>query len=93
MLKTPKYPIWLSLIGKNSVAILFSTNLDLNNDWRCEQNFNLHFYSVLNKQTEMCRINIDTRNYSDIRMLEPIEDGTIYKDDKDSDIIKLIFTK
>jgi hypothetical protein len=50
MLKTPKYPIWLTLMGKNHIAILFNTNTDLINDWRLEKSFSLHFYSGLLKQ-------------------------------------------
>lgn len=58
MLKTPKYPIWLGLMGKNLVCILFNTNVELMNDWRLEQNFSLHFYSGLLKQEHEFKIEI-----------------------------------
>ena len=58
MLKTPKLPIWLVLMGKNQIAILFNTNIDLMNNWRLEQNFSLHFYSGLKKQEYECKIDI-----------------------------------
>lgn len=50
MLKTPKFPIWLVLMGKLNAAIIFNTNIDLINNWRLEQNFSLHFYTGLKKQ-------------------------------------------
>ncbi|RNA13417.1 hypothetical protein BpHYR1_030217 [Brachionus plicatilis] len=33
MLKTPKFPIWLVLMGKLNAAIIFNTNIDLINNW------------------------------------------------------------
>jgi hypothetical protein len=57
MLKTPKYPIWVTLMN-NRVAVLFCTNIDLLNDWRYEQAFGLHFYGGLRKQENPIKINI-----------------------------------
>ena len=57
MLKTPKYPIWLCIMGK-SLAILFNTNIDLINNWRFEQCFSLHFYAGLKKQESEFKIEI-----------------------------------
>lgn len=37
-------------MGKNHIAVLFNTNIDLINDWRFEKSFSLHFYSGLLKQ-------------------------------------------
>lgn len=62
MLKTPKYPIWVVLMN-NRVAILFCTNIDLLNDWRYEQVFNLYFYGGLRKQENVVKINIGTNKY------------------------------
>ena len=50
MLKTPRYPIWLAIMGRNAAVVLFSTNIDLLNDWRLEQNFSLHFFTGLRSQ-------------------------------------------
>jgi hypothetical protein len=58
MLKTPKYPIWLAIMGKNQLAILFNTNIDLMNNWRLEQMFTLHFYSALKKQETQITLTI-----------------------------------
>jgi len=58
MLKTPKYPIWLAIMGKNQLAILFNTNIDLMNNWRLEQIFTLHFYSALRKQETQITLTI-----------------------------------
>lgn len=58
MLKTPKFPIWLVLMGKLNIAILFNTNIDLINNWRLEQNFSLNFYTGLKKQEFESIINI-----------------------------------
>lgn len=58
MLKTPKYPVWLAIMGKNLIAILFNTNIDLINNWRFEQYFSLYFYSGLKKQEESYKLEI-----------------------------------
>jgi len=58
MLKVPKFPIWLSIMGKNQLALLFHTNLSLLSDWRYERNFSLHFYSPILKQETEHRLNI-----------------------------------
>lgn len=50
MLKTPKFPVWLGIMGRNTVVVLFNTNINLINDWRLEQNFMLHFYGGLKIQ-------------------------------------------
>lgn len=58
MLKTPKFPIWLAIMGRNSVAILFNTNINLMNDWRLEQNFTLHVFSGLKSQEIDIKLNL-----------------------------------
>lgn len=58
MLKTPKFPVWLVIMGKLNIAILFHTNIDLINNWRLEQNFSLNFYTGLKKQECECIIDI-----------------------------------
>jgi len=44
MLKTPKNPIWLTLVN-NQWGLLFSNNLDLVSDWRVEHHFELYYYT------------------------------------------------
>jgi hypothetical protein len=69
MLKTPRYPIWLCVFGKNSVAILFSTSIDLTNNWRLEQYFSLYFYSGLKKQDKEHKIDIGQQELSEFSQL------------------------
>ena len=57
MLKTPKYPIWITLMN-NLVAIIFCTNVNLLNDWRFEQCFSLYFYGGLRKQEHAIKFSI-----------------------------------
>jgi hypothetical protein len=99
MLKTPRYPIWLCVFGKNSVAILFSTSIDLTNNWRLEQFFNLYFYSGLKKQDKEHKIEIDNRNIQD-SVQDPIENFKrkhssifTFEDDRETEIITIIQTK
>jgi hypothetical protein len=61
MLRVPRYPIWLLLMGKNLMAIMFHTNLELINNWRFEIAFTLNFYSCLKKQEEKYEIDIGKR--------------------------------
>ena len=61
MLKTPRYPVWLSIMGKN-VAVLFNTKIDLINNWRFELAFSLHFYTGLKKQENEVKILIGMPN-------------------------------
>ena len=58
MLKTPRYPIWLLLMGKNMIAIMFHTNMELINNWRFEITFTLNYYTALKKQVEPYEIDI-----------------------------------
>ncbi|KAL4220105.1 FAM188B2-like [Mactra antiquata] len=44
MLKTPKNPIWLTLINGH-YGVLYSNNIDLVSDWRVEHHFTLHYYT------------------------------------------------
>ncbi|XP_052235536.1 inactive ubiquitin carboxyl-terminal hydrolase MINDY-4B-like [Dreissena polymorpha] len=59
MLKTPKSPIWLTLVN-NQWGLLFSNNHDLVSDWRVEHHFTLYYYTGLLQNTYTV-INIDTR--------------------------------
>ncbi|XP_022344132.2 inactive ubiquitin carboxyl-terminal hydrolase MINDY-4B-like isoform X2 [Crassostrea virginica] len=59
MLKTPKKPLWLSLIN-GQPGLLFSTNLDLVSDWRVETRFILHYYTGL-PGMPACPLHIETR--------------------------------
>jgi hypothetical protein len=56
MLKTPRYPIWLLIMGKNLLAVMFHNSLELINNWRFEIAFTLNFYSPLKKQEEKYEI-------------------------------------
>lgn len=49
MLKTPKYPIWLTIVN-GQYGLLFSLNLDLVSDWRVEHHFTLYYYTGLAHQ-------------------------------------------
>nr|XP_022344132.1 inactive ubiquitin carboxyl-terminal hydrolase MINDY-4B-like isoform X2 [Crassostrea virginica] len=59
MLKTPKKPLWLSLVN-GQPGLLFSTNLDLVSDWRVETRFILHYYTGL-PGMPACPLHIETR--------------------------------
>lgn len=59
MLKTPKNPIWLTLVNGN-YGMLFSNNLDLVSDWRVEHHFTLYYYTGLITKT-YTQLTIDTR--------------------------------
>lgn len=59
MLKTPKKPIWLTLIN-NQPGLLFSTNIDLVSDWRVETRFILNYYTGL-PGMPACPLHIETR--------------------------------
>ncbi|XP_067670087.1 inactive ubiquitin carboxyl-terminal hydrolase MINDY-4B-like [Haliotis asinina] len=65
MLKTPKYPVWLTKINGH-FGLLFSTNVDLVSDWRAEHLFALHYYTGLITQEKPVQLTIDTR-YNRIR--------------------------
>lgn len=98
MLKTPKFPIWLAILGKNMLTILFNTNLDLINDWRFEQTFQLYFYAGVKKQEKEFKINIDTRNLSENwdqkKILKKKYPHIKFADDEDdSELKQLLLTK
>lgn len=59
-------------MGKNHIAILFNTNIDLINDWRFEKSFSLHFYSGLLKQERERKIFIGKLDdFREKEILEP----------------------
>ena len=60
MLRTPKVPIWLICLNRR-YGIIFSTNINLLNNWIYENYFQLHIYSGLKKQETPCTLSIDTR--------------------------------
>lgn len=59
MLKTPKYPIWLTIVN-GQFGLLFSLNSDLVSDWRVEHHFTLYYYTGLAHQ-QPTPLTIDTR--------------------------------
>ncbi|CAF0766909.1 unnamed protein product [Adineta steineri] len=60
MLRTPKVPVWLVCLNRR-YGIMFSTNINLLNNWIYENYFQLHIYTGLKKQEEPCLLSIDTR--------------------------------
>jgi hypothetical protein len=60
MLRTPKTPVWLICLNRR-YGIMFSTNINLLNNWIYENYFQLHIYTGLKKQEEPCLLSIDTR--------------------------------
>ncbi|CAF1515026.1 unnamed protein product, partial [Rotaria sordida] len=60
MLRTPKVPVWLICLNRR-YGIIFSTNVNLLNNWIYENYFQLHIYSGLKKQENSCIVSIDTR--------------------------------
>ncbi|CAF0746276.1 unnamed protein product [Rotaria sp. Silwood1] len=60
MLRTPRVPVWLICLNRR-YAIVFSTNINLLNNWIYENYFQLHVYSGLKKQEKSCIVSIDTR--------------------------------
>lgn len=96
MLRVPRFPIWIAIMGKNQIALLFNTNLLLMCDWRFEKNFNLHFYSPLLKQQIENKINIDTREeYFDAKRLlqQKYQSLHFIDEEKEPEIEKIITTK
>lgn len=60
MLKTPKCPVWITLIN-GQIGLLFSINIDLVSDWRIENRFLLYYYTGLPNHPKCC-LNIETRH-------------------------------
>ncbi|CAF1322477.1 unnamed protein product [Rotaria magnacalcarata] len=60
MFRTPKVPVWLICLNRR-YAIVFSSNINLLNNWIYENYFQLHLYSGLKKQEQPCIVSIDTR--------------------------------
>ncbi|CAF0916486.1 unnamed protein product [Adineta ricciae] len=60
MLRTPKIPVWLICLNRR-YAVLFSTNINLLNNWIYENYFQLHVYTGLKNQEGPCLLSIDTR--------------------------------
>lgn len=60
MLRTPKVPVWLICLNRR-YGVVFSTNINLLNNWIYENYFQLHTYSGLKKQETPCVLSIDTR--------------------------------
>ena len=53
MLKTPKCPVWITLIN-GQIGLLFSINIDLVSDWRIENRFLLYYYTGLPNHPKCC---------------------------------------
>ena len=60
MLRTPKVPVWLICLNRR-YAVIFSTNINLLNNWIYENYFQLHVYTGLKNQEGPCLLSIDTR--------------------------------
>ncbi|CAF0728986.1 unnamed protein product [Didymodactylos carnosus] len=87
MFRTPKYPIWMVCLNKR-YAIIFSTNINLLNNWIYENYFQLQIYTGLKKQENPCIIHIDTRNQYPISYYNTYSD--IEDDQRTPDIIQLL---
>ena len=89
MLRTPKSPVWLICLNRR-YAILFSTNINLLNNWIYENYFQLHIYTGLKKQTESNIIAIDTREQYPTSIY-----GDLFEenDQRVPDIIQLLQTR
>ena len=96
MLKVPKYPIWIAVMGQNKLALLFNLNIALMSDWKLERNFNLYFYSPLLKQEHEHKLNIDTREeYFDAKraLQDKYQSMQFMDEEKEIEIEKAIQTK
>lgn len=96
MLKVPRYPIWLTIMGQNKLALLFNLNRALMSDWKLERLFNLYFYSPLLKQEHEYKVTIDTRaEYFDTKraLQEKYKSMVFIDEETESDIEKIIQTK
>ncbi|UJR33053.1 hypothetical protein I4U23_020512 [Adineta vaga] len=60
MLRTPKVPVWLICLNRR-YGIIYSTNINLLNNWIYENYFQLHVYTGLKNQEHSCLLSIDTR--------------------------------
>lgn len=94
MLKTPRYPVWLAIIGKN-IAVLFNTKIDLINNWRYELSFSLHFFTGLKKQDNEVRIQIETRDlpHTEETLKSKFLNFNFGDEEKEPEIFSLIRTK
>ncbi|KAI3383666.1 hypothetical protein SNEBB_009253 [Seison nebaliae] len=95
MLKTPMYPIWVTLIDNYNFGILFSTNGELLRNWRLEHRFQLNYYNGLDGLNSFVRLFIDTvNNYGDTAMQKlPYYMQFVEQDIKIPNIVRLIWTK
>jgi hypothetical protein len=86
MLRTPKVPVWLICVNRR-YGIMFSTNINLLNNWIYENYFQLHIYTGLKKQEEPCILAIDTRQQYPVSVY-----GDLFDDDdqRSPDIIQLL---
>ncbi|XP_070538337.1 inactive ubiquitin carboxyl-terminal hydrolase MINDY-4B-like isoform X2 [Ptychodera flava] len=71
MLRTPKYPIWVTHINSKVTGVMFSPSLDLMSDWRREHRFTLYYYTGLHMvrhdgPVEHAKLTIDTREKTGI---------------------------
>jgi hypothetical protein len=89
MMRTPKVPVWLIYLNRR-FALVFSTNVNLLNNWIYENYFQLHIYTGLKKQDEPCIISIDTRQqYPASIYVNPLDDH----DQHSPAIIQLLQTR
>jgi hypothetical protein len=89
MLRTPKVPVWLICLNRR-YGIIFSTNVNLLNNWIYENYFQLHIYTGLKKQEESCLISIDTREQYPAKIYGSFFDDN---DQRIPDIIQLLETR
>lgn len=89
MLRTPKVPVWLIYLNRR-FGIVFSTNINLLNNWIYENYFQLHIYTGLKKQEESCLLSIDTRQQYPASIYGDLFDDN---DQRVPDVIPLLQTR
>jgi hypothetical protein len=57
--KTPKYPIWV-ICSESHFSVIFSVKLEILNDWKAENHFDLFYYDGLAKQDEQIKLTLTT---------------------------------
>ncbi|XP_077987794.1 inactive ubiquitin carboxyl-terminal hydrolase MINDY-4B-like isoform X2 [Glandiceps talaboti] len=74
VLRTPRFPIWITHINNKLTGVMFSPSLDLMSDWRREHRFTLYYYTGLHTTKhdgpiEHAKLSIDTREKTGIQFV------------------------
>jgi len=84
MLKTPRYPIWLTMVN-GVYGILFCTARDLTSDWKVERYFHLYYYNGTRAQEEQVILTIDTRLNTLPPKIERKLDNPLWEEDEEDE--------